>query len=502
MKFKKSLPFIGCLLFMLAFALSCSKKSSDQPSSIKSAAKAILSFSITAFTPAINAAITESTHEVGIQVPANTDISKLTPSISVSEKATITPASGVMQDFSQPVIYTVKAEDGSTQVYKVTVTIAPAVSQAIDCNNLPAKLTDRGTGVDYSVGCPINLNNGQVLTVAPGVTIQFDGVTAGITVTGGAALKMVGTAANPIVLQGKTAKPASWVGVQIDSQNIDNTWNYVTLQHAGAGSNAAGLLIADNAYFLHNTQMSITNCTFSDNNGYGIWDVDNKFNYARTVFANFSNNTFTRNSNAPICATIDAIGKLDAKSTYTGNTNDYIEVHGYFGLHNNTVVQKLNVPYIVVGSIGLHQRFTVSPGVTFQFYTDAGFNLDAQSMGRGTFIANGTSSAPIKFIGYQSGKGVWLGLSLGNNDPEIALDYCIIDGAGSNKPNTSTGCISDVKAGLNFYPSCNSITNKPLATHCTITNSGGYGIVYAKNAIVNFAGNSYAGNTLANVQAF
>lgn len=48
-------------------------------------------------------------------------LNTLIPTITVSEKATLTPASGVAQDFSQKVTYTVMAEDGTQQVYTVSV---------------------------------------------------------------------------------------------------------------------------------------------------------------------------------------------------------------------------------------------------------------------------------------------------------------------------------------------------------------------------------------------
>lgn len=50
----------------------------------------------------------------------------LIPTITVSEKATVIPASGVAQDFSGKVTYTVIAEDGTQQVY--TVSIAQTMS--------------------------------------------------------------------------------------------------------------------------------------------------------------------------------------------------------------------------------------------------------------------------------------------------------------------------------------------------------------------------------------
>ena len=54
-------------------------------------------------------------------VPRDTDVTNLVPEIRVSEGATINPASGQAQDFSEPVIYTVTAANGSTCEYTVTV---------------------------------------------------------------------------------------------------------------------------------------------------------------------------------------------------------------------------------------------------------------------------------------------------------------------------------------------------------------------------------------------
>lgn len=54
-------------------------------------------------------------------LPAGTDLSNLIPEISISSKASVDPASGVAQDFTDPVVYTVTAEDESTVDYLVTV---------------------------------------------------------------------------------------------------------------------------------------------------------------------------------------------------------------------------------------------------------------------------------------------------------------------------------------------------------------------------------------------
>ena len=57
-----------------------------------------------------------------------TPVNRLAPSIKFAERATIRPASGSVNDFSRPVSYTVTAEDGTTTVYRVAVTILPKSS--------------------------------------------------------------------------------------------------------------------------------------------------------------------------------------------------------------------------------------------------------------------------------------------------------------------------------------------------------------------------------------
>ena len=58
---------------------------------------------------------------ISFLLPAETDVTQLVPTIEVSEGATVEPASGVAQDFSNPVTYTVTAQNGTTAVYTVTV---------------------------------------------------------------------------------------------------------------------------------------------------------------------------------------------------------------------------------------------------------------------------------------------------------------------------------------------------------------------------------------------
>ncbi|MFA6184609.1 MAG: S8 family serine peptidase [Candidatus Shapirobacteria bacterium] len=63
--------------------------------------------------------------DIGVTVPYGTDVTNLTPIITVDAGASISPLSGTARDFTNPVSYTVTAENTSTQNYNITVTIAP-----------------------------------------------------------------------------------------------------------------------------------------------------------------------------------------------------------------------------------------------------------------------------------------------------------------------------------------------------------------------------------------
>ncbi len=64
--------------------------------------------------------INESAHTISVQVPVGTNLASLTPTITTTEGATVSPASGVPCDFTNPVDFTVTCNTAS-YVYKVTV---------------------------------------------------------------------------------------------------------------------------------------------------------------------------------------------------------------------------------------------------------------------------------------------------------------------------------------------------------------------------------------------
>jgi len=108
---KLSLLFIVVLTILLLTGCSdpCNQLDSD---------KAITHF--TFFYPTVVETINNSKHTISIKVPFGTDVTALT-AIFEHTGESASPASFNEQDFTSPVIYTVTAEDGTTQEYTVSV---------------------------------------------------------------------------------------------------------------------------------------------------------------------------------------------------------------------------------------------------------------------------------------------------------------------------------------------------------------------------------------------
>jgi len=88
------------------------------------------------------ATVNGSAHTVDVEALAGTDISAITPAISISKLATVSPNTGVEQDFTSSVVYAVTAEDGTPQAWNVTITeaLADPTNIGLSSNNIDENL--------------------------------------------------------------------------------------------------------------------------------------------------------------------------------------------------------------------------------------------------------------------------------------------------------------------------------------------------------------------------
>ncbi|MDD2797246.1 MAG: T9SS type A sorting domain-containing protein [Bacteroidales bacterium] len=87
--------------------------------------KAITAFSLAGQQ---SSSIDEALKTVSVYVTPGTDKTTLTPTITVSANATVNPLSETVTDFTNPVNFTVTAEDGTTQIYAVSVSFGSSAT--------------------------------------------------------------------------------------------------------------------------------------------------------------------------------------------------------------------------------------------------------------------------------------------------------------------------------------------------------------------------------------
>lgn len=86
----------------------------------------------------VSGSINQTNGTISIVMPYGTDVSKLVPVISGNNITDMTPGSGVMQNFSKPVTYTVTLADGTAKTYTVTVYVQSGTA----ADQMWGKLTD------------------------------------------------------------------------------------------------------------------------------------------------------------------------------------------------------------------------------------------------------------------------------------------------------------------------------------------------------------------------
>jgi hypothetical protein len=126
--FKANVLLFLFLSGVIIFEVSCQKDSTSDPDSTSDQRKEILDFSLKRADGSVFLAseisIAMHSDSILLTLPIGTDRTHLIPEITIIGKS-VSPASGIMQDFSAPVIYTVTASDGTAKKYVVSVSLAP-----------------------------------------------------------------------------------------------------------------------------------------------------------------------------------------------------------------------------------------------------------------------------------------------------------------------------------------------------------------------------------------
>ena len=446
---RKSLFVALAALLLLA---SCHKESSE---------KKILEFKFAS--PEVKAVITENAKTIVAVVPFGTDVTALVPIITVSDKATVSPASGMPVNFTNPVVFTVTAEDGSTTTYVATVTVdqngggggggggtgdPTTVSGSISANTT---WPDLGLDVDYIIEGWFYIEGNALLTIEPGVTIMFTGENGRLIVEQDAGLRMVGTPDKHIKLVNPTNNQnhGAWSDVLVHSNRADNKFEYVEFINGGSDNDV--ILVDGDA------KLSVKNCIIDGSLSNGI-DV-------RGTLTAFENNTIKNCENYPVIMNLPIqINQLGTGNTYVNNAYNMFYLD-YYWLDNENVhtftFANHGIPYYLVDGINVDENsiMIAEAGCEFVLPYDKHFVVNDGCL----IQANGTASQPVVFRGETDEAGSWAGVLIhteratngGSN-----LTNCVIQGAGINED----GCLL-----LDYY-------TRLTIENLTVRNSATYGL--------------------------
>jgi len=166
------------MLFCASFlAFSCSDDDNDEP---KSNEKQILEFLV----GDKEATIDQTAKTITLALPSGSDLTKIKPVIKISEKAAVNPATDTEQNFTNPVKYTVTAEDGTQQEYTAIITVSKSSDKEILSFHIgnTAGTIDRETmfiHVEVAAGTDVTslkpqVNISQGATVSPASETEQD----------------------------------------------------------------------------------------------------------------------------------------------------------------------------------------------------------------------------------------------------------------------------------------------------------------------------------------
>lgn len=462
----KIFKLAGVFLIFL-FTISGCKKDETTPdpvpgAKIVSAGKQITSFKIV--NPAVTGTIDTVNKTVSMTVPAGTALTSLVTDISIASGHTINPLSGVAQNFTSPIVYTVKRPDNATTAWTVSVSTGGI--------NVSADITTSATWTSdktYFINGDISIENNSVLTIQPGTVIKFSaGSSLSIGESSNATLIANGTASNPITFTSTALAPAAgaWEGLYFYRYTLNNTsLAFCNIQYAGSNS-------AYGALNINGCDLAVNNCNISNSGSYGIWT-----NYANNYggFSSFANNALNTTVKNAIVINAQKISSIGSGNIFTNVPG--VLVTGDFKSTTAQTWKNLGIPYMITNEVDIDGNLTIEPGTLFKF--DAGGWFAIGYYLATTFIADGTSSLPIIFTTSSTSPvaGTWKGLIFYSmTQPNSKMNYCTIDYAGSN---TSNGAL--LMDG----------TSSIIYTNNTIRNSSSYGIVVDAGAgFQSFSGNS------------
>lgn len=159
------------------------------------------------------------------------------------------------------------------------------------------------------------------------------------------------------------------------------------------------------------------------------------------------------------------------------------------------VIDDPNLPDYIVkkAQLQVNDQLTIEPGVVVEFESDGMMRLPITT--KGFILGKGTVNNPIKFTGVVKTPGSWRGILILNSDDRNEFDYCIFEYGGGTIMQTG------VPQSTLAVHTQSAVNGKLKLTNSIVRNSGAYGFILGKSAILNtFSNNTFENNVNAGIQ--
>lgn len=352
--------------------------------------------------------------------------------------------------------------------------------QSTDYNAISSNVTWRGGDLPYIVRSSRTVGTGVTLTVEPDCVVKFrDGTKLAVNGT----LDAEATTSTPVYFtsirddavggdanaDATATVPAAgnWATIDLAASSTDNVLDHAVIRY-GCYDNYNNW----GAVRVYTSGSSITNCEFTDNNGFAITsDAD--------ITLNVAGNSAEGNMWNGICTSIGFgdSDTIDGEVTWRAGDLPYVLKHSR--------------------TVSAGSTLTVEPGCVVKLCSAISLNIN------GTLVADGTAeervyltSAADDSVGGDTNNdatatvpaaGSWATIDLESSSANNVIDNAVIRYA----------CWDDYNnwAALRVYTNGNSITN------CDFTDNKGYAIGAQPDVTLNVSGNSAGGNTSNGIAA-
>ncbi|HET8861068.1 PKD domain-containing protein [Marivirga sp.] len=423
-------------------------------------------------------------------IPSNS-----TPTLANQETVTLDFTPDLEGEYT--ILLTVDDGNGNQSTAEVTIEaeVSPVILDAsISENTTLENVYEDPSLPDYRVVANIDIS--ALLTINPGVTIQFE-ENLGFNVSSEGSLSAVGTESDSIIFTGLEETRGFWKGLYFsDSENNANELTYCRVSYGGSSEfySTIGKGNIGIGYFSNTTNLRLNNSLIRDADGRGI-TLDYR---ANARFPEFSNNAIRNNNGTAMYISILAAGDLDANTVIENNQIDAVEVFSPSSSTSvsedaNWVALNNDVPYHINANIDVDAELTLDPGVILEFDSDKYMRVTSE----GALIAIGNSTNPILFSGINKIRGYWRGLYFNDSNNVLnELTHVTLEYGGSSEISSTIG-----KSNLGF--SYFSGISRVKLNNVISSNSDGHGLSmdYRSDAeFTEFTNNQFINNSLAGIR--